>query len=117
MITLGNRLKNARKQNGLSIVAVKKLLENFNENICASIIYKWESNEVTPPISILNYLANIYNTTVSQLIDDTMGIQALNEFELKFIDTLRIDPEFKKIIYMIIKKDKKELRHGNKIIC
>ncbi len=100
-MTIGNRIKNRRKEINLS---VDEVAEKLNKN--RATIYRYESDEIENlPITILEPLAKILNTTPAYLMgwdeteDDKITTIAAHhdnenwtEEELKEID------EFKKFV-------------------
>lgn len=104
---LGENLKNYRIQNGLSIKKLNSLLTSLNFPISSQSIYKWESNKATPDINILNTLANIYNISISCFFNNNGKIQSLNNTELKLIEYLHKYKIFRRIVYSMIKLNKR----------
>ena len=114
--SLGNKLKTLRKRNGLSINDVCELLNNSNMPICIQTIYKWEKDESSPDLKYLNALCNIYNVRIGSLFESGLSCQALDDNEEKFILSLRNNEIYKRIIYLITKNDKEDLKNGDSII-
>ena len=66
MSTFGKRLRDCRKEKGLSQNEVAKLL-NTNH----SVIGKYERDDVNPSIDAVKRLAELLNTTVAYLVGET----------------------------------------------
>ena len=66
MDTFGNRLREIRKQKGLSQSELAKIL-NTNH----SVIGKYERDDVKPSIDAVKRLAEVLETTVSYLLGET----------------------------------------------
>lgn len=65
MNTLGEKIKTLRKSNNLT---QKELALKIG--VTASTVTKYENGQLEPNIDILNKISNIFNISVSNLIDD-----------------------------------------------
>lgn len=66
-------LKQYRKENGLSVSDVSKLLEKKSIHAAVKTIYGWESGQTQPDADTLLVLCDIYN------IDDILATFGYNE--------------------------------------
>lgn len=88
-------LKQYRKENGLSVSDVSKLLEEKSIHVAVKTIYGWESGQTQPDADTLLVLCDIYN------IDDilaTFGYNAkktfnITKYEEELIINYRKHPE------------------------
>ena len=64
-MTLGEKIKEARKEHGLS-------QEQFAEKLCVSrsAVAKWETDKGTPDIENLKAIASLLNVSIDYLLDD-----------------------------------------------
>lgn len=102
-MTIGNRIKNRRKELNLS---VDEVAEKLNKN--RATIYRYESDEIENlPITILEPLAEILNTTPAYLMgwqenedgdDEISTIAAHHDDEDWTEDELNEIEEFKKFV-------------------
>ena len=107
MSLIGDKLKTLRKSNGYSIKKVVEKLNEINIFVKEKSIYRWESNKVIPDIKVINALSNIYNTNITCIYEDSKYFKSLNENVSKFINYLREDPHFKKIIMLLARVSKR----------
>lgn len=114
--SLGDKLKILRKQNGYSVKDVSKMLHDVNLPTNEKTIYKWEKNISTPDIKTFNALAMLYNVTVSTFFEENSSLHSLNIAEYEFISSLRTNDDFKKIIYILTKNEKEEMKNGDSIM-
>ena len=111
----GSKIKKVRLQNNLSIIDVSKLFLHHSNPVSPKTIYKWERDIVIPDIEQFATLANIYNTTLSGLLDNPKSLSRnLTEHEIKFIEMLRCNDTYKKIIILLSKKEREETINENK---
>lgn len=103
MLLIGDKLKALRKSNGYSIKKVVEKLKEINIFIKDKSVYRWENNAVIPDIKTINALSNIYNTNITSIYEDSKYYKSLTENESKFINCLRKNSYFKKIIMLLIK--------------
>lgn len=85
MNTLGEKIKTLRKSNNLT---QKELALKIG--VTASTVTKYENGQLEPNIDILNKISNIFNISVSNLIDDNYSrkefsteSEFLNFYELR----------------------------------
>ncbi|MBR5232434.1 MAG: helix-turn-helix domain-containing protein [Clostridia bacterium] len=71
-MTLGEKIKEARKQAGLS---QEQLAEKMN--VSRSAVAKWETNKGLPDIDNLRYLSKLLSVSVDHLIDDGEDFESL----------------------------------------
>ena len=64
-MTLGEKIKKARKEHGLS-------QEQFAEKLCVSrsAVAKWETDKGTPDIENLKAISSLLNVSIDYLLDD-----------------------------------------------
>ena len=64
-MTLGEKIKEARKNHGLS-------QEQFAEKLCVSrsAVAKWETDKGTPDIENLKAISSLLNVSIDYLLDD-----------------------------------------------
>ena len=72
MSSLGNSLYNARKNSGLTQEAVAERL-----GVSRQTISKWELDETLPDIRQAKSLAQLYHTTLDDLIDYDAEVQEI----------------------------------------
>ena len=65
-MTLGEKIKKARKEHGLS-------QEQFAEKLCVSrsAVAKWETDKGTPDIENLKAISSLLNVSIDYLLDDS----------------------------------------------
>lgn len=112
-VDLGKKLKSLRKRNAYSVEDLKNKMLEFDFPIGEKTIYKWENNEVIPELSALKILACIYNISVGSIFEENYSCQPLTSSELSFIDFLRKNESFRKIIYIITKHEKEAMKYAN----
>lgn len=103
MEKIGSKLKELRLKNNFSINTVIKKLSEANIVINKKTIYRWENNSVIPTLDTIRILSYIYNTDLSTLYEDTKYFKVLNENEFLFINMLRLNTEFSKIVNNLMK--------------
>ncbi len=77
MATFGKRLRDCRKEKGLSQNEVAKLL-NTNH----SVIGKYERDDVKPSIDVAKRLADLLDTTVAYLIGETEANELFKDIDM-----------------------------------
>lgn len=77
MSTFGKRLRDCRKEKGLSQNEVAKIL-NTNH----SVIGKYERDDVKPSIDVAKKLADLLNTTVAYLVGETQDNELLKDTDM-----------------------------------
>ncbi len=92
---IANVLKEARKQNELSVKDVVCKLENKSINVAEKTIYGWENGQSQPNVDTLLILCEIYN--IKDILG-TFGYKSepslqITDFEKKLILNLRKHPE------------------------
>lgn len=102
-INIGSKLKELRKQNGLTVTYVAKKLAEKNLPICNKTIYKWENGTINPDIKIFNALAEIYSTSIESFFTGNSKRQMLNPSEQIFINSFRKNELYRKIIFLLLK--------------
>jgi transcriptional regulator with XRE-family HTH domain len=80
MKTLGERLKRARENKGMSQVYVAKLL-----GVTSQSLSNYERNERDPDTTILNDLAKIYGVTTDYLLGDVKNVNNQQEESIEQI--------------------------------
>ena len=103
LVKIGRKLKEIRLNNNLSLNNVIKKLEEFDYFVSKKTIYKWENDTSIPDLKTIRLLSYIYNVNLSELYENTRYYKALNDHEFKFINTLRENDEFKKIVRILMK--------------
>lgn len=73
-MNLGNSLFHARKKRGLSQESVAEKL-----GVSRQTISKWESNETLPDIRQSKRMAQLYHTTLDELIEFDPNVQEIQE--------------------------------------
>ena len=73
-MNLGNSLFHARKKQGLSQEAVAEQL-----GVSRQTVSKWEANETLPDICHSNLMANLYHTSLDELIEFDPDVQEIQE--------------------------------------
>ena len=79
-MTLGEKIKEARKEHGLS-------QEQFAEKLCVSrsAVAKWETDKGTPDIENLKAISSLLNVSIDYLLDDGEKhdcVQLLTDYEI-----------------------------------
>ena len=100
---LGTKLKNLRKENKYTIKNIISKLNEYNICVTEKSIYRWENNKVVPDIKTIHVLSNIFNVSLTSLYEDSKYCKALNKSESKFLNYLRTNSHFKKIVSLLIK--------------
>jgi len=77
MSTFGKRLRDCRKEKGLSQNEIAKIL-NTNH----SVIGKYERDDVKPSIDVAKKLADLLNTTVAYLVGETQDNELLKDTDM-----------------------------------
>jgi transcriptional regulator with XRE-family HTH domain len=77
MSTFGKRLRDCRKEKGLSQSEVAKSL-NTNH----SVIGKYERDDVKPSIDVAKKLADLLDTTVAYLVGETQANELLKDVDM-----------------------------------
>lgn len=77
MSTFGKRLRDCRKEKGLSQNEIAKIL-NTNH----SVIGKYERDDVKPSIDVAKKLADLLNTTVAYLVGETHDNELLKDTDM-----------------------------------
>ena len=65
-MSIGKRIQDKRKENGLSVNDLAKAV-----GVNRATIYRWENEESTPPKSAVSAIAHILHTDLSWLLDDS----------------------------------------------
>lgn len=100
-------LKEARKQNALTVRDVVYRLEDKSLNVAEKTVYGWENGQSQPDADTLLLLCEIYN------IDDILGTFGYSEhvpihitaFEKKLILNLRKHPEMLDAVKKLLDMD------------
>ena len=77
MSTFGKRLRDCRKEKGLSQNEIAKIL-NTNH----WVIGKYERDDVKPSIDVAKKLADLLNTTVAYLVGETQDNELLKDTDM-----------------------------------
>lgn len=101
MYKIGSKLKYYRTANGYSIVEVVKKFSEINVPIRAQTIYKWENDSCIPDLKTINILSHIYGTNLASIYDDNKFCKSLSKQENDFINCLRNNEVYKKIIKLL----------------
>ena len=111
----GSKIKKIRIENDLSIVDVSKLFLQHSNPVSPKTIYKWEKDIVIPDLEQFATLANIYNTSLSGLLNNQKSLSRnLTEHESEFIEMLRYNATYKKIVVLLSKKEREEQINENR---
>lgn len=102
MNKIGKTLKELRKSNGFSISDIIKKLAETNINIKPKTVYKWENDTCIPNIETINILSHIYGISLTSMYEDTSFCKSLNHYENKFIDCLRTNKTFRKLVKQLV---------------
>lgn len=114
---LGKNLKMLRLESGFSVCNICLLLsEKYSYPICNKTYYKWESGEIKPTKKSLQYLADIFHTTISGILTANSVSQVLTDEESDFIDELRTNIHFRRIVSLLTIVNKEELKYANKLL-
>lgn len=81
-MTMGEKIKLLRNEKGITQEALAECL-----NVSRSAIAKWETNSGVPEVSNLKTLANLFDISVDELIDDTKGIKITENKDNKIFDS------------------------------
>lgn len=105
MKTLGHRLKTLRRINNIAPEKVISLLEKkLEKKFSISSLYKWEEGIATPNIYIIIALSQIYHSSVSFIIDDTiLKIENLTNFEASLLSLFRSNEHFMHLSMLMLK--------------
>jgi transcriptional regulator with XRE-family HTH domain len=103
MLKIGSKLKEIRLKNKFSIPTVIKKLEEVNIYITKKTIYRWENDSIIPTLETIKVLSYIYNTNLNEIYEDKKFYKVLSENEYMFINTLRENNNFKKIVKTLVK--------------
>lgn len=100
-------LKEARKQNALSVRDVVCKLEDRSVNVAEKTIYGWENGQSEPSVDTLLILCEIYNI---KDIQGTFGHKTepsmqITDFEKKLILNLRKHPEMLDAVKKLLDMD------------
>ena len=109
MYKIGNTLKTLRTSNGLSIIEVIKKFAEINIPIKAKTIYRWENNTCIPDIKTINILSHIYGVSLTSIYEDDAFCKSLNKYENDFINCLRNNKTYKKIIKLLANIDSDDM--------
>jgi len=77
MSTFGKRLRDCRKEKGLSQNEIAKILSTNH-----SVIGKYERDDVKPSIDVAKKLADLLNTTVAYLVGETQDNELLKDIDM-----------------------------------
>jgi transcriptional regulator with XRE-family HTH domain len=77
MSTFGKRLRDCRKEKGLSQSEVAKSLSTNH-----SVIGKYERDDVKPSIDVAKKLADLLDTTVAYLVGETQANELLKDVDM-----------------------------------
>ena len=103
MLKIGHKLKEIRLKNKFSIPTVIKKLEEVNIYITKKTIYRWENDNIIPNLETIKVLSFIYNTNLNEIYEDKRYLKVLSEGEFIFINILRENNNFKKIVKTLVK--------------
>ena len=109
MYKIGSTLKSLRTSNGYSIVEVIKKFAEINIPIKAKTIYRWENDSCVPDIKTINILSHIYGVSLTSIYEDDIFCKSLNKCENDFIDCLRNNKTYKKIIKLLANIDVEDM--------
>ena len=101
MYKIGSTLKSLRTSNGYSIVEVIKKFAEINIPIKAKTIYRWENDSCIPDLQTINILSHIYGVSITSIYEDDAFCKSLNKNENDFINYMRNNQSFKKIINLL----------------
>lgn len=116
-INLGNKIHNLRIKKRYSVEDVKNIFSTYEYPISKKSIYRWESNEVTPDLSAINIICDVFGIPVTELLDIKCkdDVKVISKYEKEFLIALRTNHFFKKIMHNIIKKEENDVTHWKKI--
>ena len=77
MSTFGKRLRDCRKEKGLSQNEIAKILNTNHQ-----VIGKYERDDVKPSIDVAKKLADLLNTTVAYLVGETQDNELLKDTDM-----------------------------------
>lgn len=103
MENIGSKLKELRLKNNFSINTVIKKLSEVSIIVNKKTIYRWENNSVIPTLDTIRILSYIYNFDLNALYEDKKHYKVLSENEFQFINMLRLNNAFSKIVNNLIK--------------
>lgn len=103
-MSLGEKLRLLRKENGYSLDQVRLIMSNMGQSYCKSSIYKWEHGEVEPDLKTLNLLCKIYKTNMMYLTEEKSSFEEMqNETENYIITKIREDAKFKDMCLSLLR--------------
>lgn len=102
MNKIGKTLKELRKSNGFSIKDIIQKLAETNIIVKQKTIYKWENDTCIPSVETINVLSHIYGISLTSMYEDTSFCKSLNQHENIFIDSLRINKTFRRLVMQLI---------------
>ena len=99
---LGKKLREIRKENNLSVKNVSERFKEYDINTSEKLIYGWENDVAIPNLKNIRILSSIYKVNLSSLYEDSKYCKALDENENKFIEMIRSNYKFKKIVSLLL---------------
>lgn len=105
-VDIGKRIRKFRTINNLSIKDLQLLMFKYGYHVTTKILYKWEENIVTPNLTCISILCDIFNVTTSSFLQDIApSKQNMSKQEMNFLITFRTNKLFKKLILLLYKKE------------
>ena len=108
MLKIGSTLKSLRTSSGFSIVEVIKKFSELNISVKAKTIYRWENDSCIPDIQTINILSHIYGVSLTSIYEDDEFYKSLSKCENDFINCMRNNQTYKKIIKLLANLDMEE---------
>lgn len=103
--TLGEKLRSLRLLNNLTPKKVIKILWTRKFHYSIQSIYKWEEDQLSPPLPVIHALSKIYKSKFSYIIDDEeIEIIHLTKREKEILELIRTDDLFHNIIILIMRR-------------